>query len=226
MDEAWEWGILWGIAILVTGSMIGIAPTIIDRAPRLGWWCVILSAFPLVVWDVLWVAMTNPPDHLRRSISITIGALAGAAILYGVTELLRAPANAQSGASSAVPSSAPSGGIQQYGPGQQIIAPSGPVYINPAPSTAPSPPVAPDTDHILQGGVIVGKVFGGRPLPSDATTYEFVEITNCNQFNVGEPFFYAGRKLLFISNRKRGVFDTSRPQDGMVRGYVLAKVID
>jgi hypothetical protein len=95
MDEAWGWGILASLATLVAGSMIGVAPTIIDRTPQLGWWCVILAPAPLVVWNIMWIFMTNPPVNLSRTVSIVIGAIAGAVILFGTNEFLRTSAKAQ-----------------------------------------------------------------------------------------------------------------------------------
>ena len=95
MDEAWTWGMVAAIAILITGSMIGVAPSVIDRAPKLGWWLVVVAPLPLVIWDILWVIMVNPPDNTRRALSLIIGALAGAVMLFGVTEMLKRPASAQ-----------------------------------------------------------------------------------------------------------------------------------
>jgi hypothetical protein len=223
MDDAWGWGILSGIAILVTGSMIGIAPSLIDRAPRLGWWCVILSPLPLIIWDVMWILMANPPDSWRRSISLIIGALAGAVILYGVSELLRSPASAQSPSSGPPAIGTPS--VEQNNQGApNFNVPGSGNQFNIYPPAAPPAPA--DQGVITQSGIVVGKVFGARRLPTDATTFEFVEITNCNQFNTAEPFYYGGVKLLLQSNQKRVNLDISRPQDGMIRGYVLAKVIE
>jgi hypothetical protein len=95
MDEAWTWAMVGTIASLVSGSLVSVAPSAINRAPKLGWWLVVLAPLPLVIWDLLWVIMGNPPEHIRRALSLTIGALAGAVMLLGATEMLKRPANAQ-----------------------------------------------------------------------------------------------------------------------------------
>jgi hypothetical protein len=112
MDEAWTWGILATFAVLVTGAMLGFAPGIIDRSAKWGWWLVVVSPLPLLVWNILWVSMTNPPDGTRRSISLVVGAIAGGVILLGVTELLRAqPQQSPSGNGASM--SEPSGPASQ-----------------------------------------------------------------------------------------------------------------
>jgi hypothetical protein len=67
--------------------------------------------------------------------------------------------------------------------GPNITAPGGNFNIFPAPQQ----PV--NTEAIYQAGIVVGKVFGDRRLPNDATTFEFKEITDCAQFNTSVPFF-------------------------------------
>jgi hypothetical protein len=42
----------------------------------------------------------------------------------------------------------------------------------------PVPGASVGSDEIIQAGIIVGKAYGGRRLPSDATMFEFKEITN------------------------------------------------
>jgi hypothetical protein len=39
-----------------------------------------------------------------------------------------------------------------------------------------------DPDAIYQAGVVVGKAFGARRSPTDATSFEFVEVTHVTQF--------------------------------------------
>jgi len=95
MDQAWLWGILAAIAIGITGAMTGIAPSIIDRAPQRGWWLVVLAPVPIILWNILWIIMANPPDNIRRTLSVIIGAIAGAVILLGATEIMKGPAKAQ-----------------------------------------------------------------------------------------------------------------------------------
>jgi hypothetical protein len=87
-----------------------------------------------------------------------------------------------------------------------------------------SPKPAPEPDVIYQAGVIVGKVFGGRRSPTDATMYEFIEIKNVNQLNAQAQFEYDGQMLAILSARSRIGLDLSRSQDGMVYGGVIARV--
>jgi hypothetical protein len=104
--------------------------------------------------------------------------------------------------------------------GPNIIAPGGKFnFYNQPQSQA--------TDGVItQAGVVVGKVFGGRRSPNDATVFEFVEITNANQFNPTQPFQFNGVTLLFQSTRSRVGLNIARPDAGMTYGGVVAKVID
>jgi hypothetical protein len=86
------------------------------------------------------------------------------------------------------------------------------------------PPVASD-DNIYQAGVVVGKVFGGRRSPNDATLFEFQEITHANQFNLGAEFEYQGYILKMISYSGRGGFVPTRPEDGTIVIRLEAKVV-
>jgi hypothetical protein len=96
MDEAWAWALFFAIATLVSGGLISVAPSILERSPQRGWWCLILTPLPLVIWNIMWVIMSNPPDTMRRATSIVIGAIAGALILLAATELMKQPSNSQS----------------------------------------------------------------------------------------------------------------------------------
>jgi hypothetical protein len=57
----------------------------------------------------------------------------------------------------------------------------------PQPPPVPRSQQVPASGDIVQAGVIVGKAFGARRSPNDATTFEFVEITHAQQFNPREP---------------------------------------
>jgi hypothetical protein len=97
MDAAWGWGILFSIVTLVAGGMVGMA--IQMRAERrfsgaLIW--IMGASIPLVLWTLAWANMANPSNGWRRSISVVIGAVAGAVLLGGATELFHSRANAQS----------------------------------------------------------------------------------------------------------------------------------
>ena len=61
-------------------------------------------------------------------------------------------------------------------------------------------------------------------MPSDATKFEFVEITNCSQWNPGLPFFYDGIKLLFVSEQGSAMSVVGRQQDGAIRMEVVAQI--
>jgi hypothetical protein len=110
------------------------------------------------------------------------------------------------------------------------VASPGPNFNFHGPSTnqfnMPAPPAAVEEDSIYQAGVSVGKAFGARRSPSDATIFEFSEITNCGQFNTGAPFTYKGVKLRFVSERNSALMDISRVKDSPIRYGVLARVSD
>jgi hypothetical protein len=91
-----------------------------------------------------------------------------------------------------------------------------------------NPPVqhSPITDDaIYQAGVAVGKVYGGRRTPTDATLFEFQEITNASQFNMSAEFEYQGYTLKTVSVRTHVGFTSLRPQDGAILTGLLAKVV-
>ena len=90
----------------------------------------------------------------------------------------------------------------------------------------PSDAPVQDQASIYQAGIVVGKAFGARRLPNDATTFQFTEITNCPQFNTNAPFTYGGVKLKFVSERDSAMMVMGRQQDSPIRFGVLAKVID
>jgi hypothetical protein len=80
-------------------------------------------------------------------------------------------------------------------------------------------------DAVFQAGAIVGKVYGGRRSPTDATLFEFREIAQAGQFNMNEEFEYDGYVLKAIRINSRTGLNTSRPQDGTILEGVIAKVI-
>lgn len=80
-------------------------------------------------------------------------------------------------------------------------------------------------DVIVQSGAAVGKVFGGRRSPIDATVFEFQEITQAGQFNIDAEFEYQG--LIFKAMDIKSVtgLKSSRPQDGRIIEGMIAKVV-
>jgi len=82
-----------------------------------------------------------------------------------------------------------------------------------------------DPDGIYQARIMVGKAFGARRLPTDATTFEFVKITNCAQFNTASPFYLHDIKLRFVSEKNSAFMIVGRP-DSPIRFGVLAKVVE
>lgn len=151
----------------------------------------------------------------------------GAGLLIGLTEGVRWAALAQHpqvegkpimSDKPSTPANTGTGPIQQSNQSGTNIGQQNNYY-----AAAPNP--LRGSDVISQAGAAVGKVFGGRRSPADATVYEFVEITNANQLNPSAPFAYEGQLLVLKSVRSRVGLDISRPQDGMVYGGVVANVV-
>jgi hypothetical protein len=92
------------------------------------------------------------------------------------------------------------------------------IFVN-SPKTA-----AIDQESIYQGGVIVGKAFGRRS-PTDATIFEFVELTNASRFNPREDFEFQAVRLHFVTAQSRTGMTSSRPEDGTIWEGVIAKVV-
>jgi hypothetical protein len=79
--------------------------------------------------------------------------------------------------------------------------------------------------EIKQAGIVVGKAFGARRSPTDATIFEFEEITNSQQFNYNAPFEYQGHTLRLIHAETITGLNVSRPQDGRIISRVKAKIL-
>jgi hypothetical protein len=92
-----------------------------------------------------------------------------------------------------------------------------------SPSNTPQP-VTPD-DTIYQAGIVVGKAFGARRLPNDATRFEFREITNAAQFNPSAPFTYSGVKMIFEKEDNSAWMVIGRA-DSPIRWGVIARVLE
>jgi hypothetical protein len=89
----------------------------------------------------------------------------------------------------------------------------------------PPPQQRSESSDIIQAGILVGKAYGGRRLPNDATKFEFVEITNCAQLNTAQPFTYNGIRMRFVSEKNSAIIVVGRT-DGPIRFGVLAQVLD
>jgi hypothetical protein len=112
------------------------------------------------------------------------------------------------------------------GPNFKFEGPSNNQFNFNPPTPQPTAPAQPaDTGVIQQAGVEVGKVFGARRSPSDATTFEFAEITNCAQFNTGAPFVYNGVRLQFVTERTSAMMVMGRT-DNPIRFGVIARVLE
>jgi hypothetical protein len=67
-------------------------------------------------------------------------------------------------------------------------------------------------EEIYQAGISVGKVFGGRRSPTNATIFEFQEITQAGQFNLGAEFEYQDYVLKPLHIQTVTGLNISRPQ--------------
>jgi hypothetical protein len=112
--------------------------------------------------------------------------------------------------------------VQQnnQGPGQQFNAPGGSIYVNPLPQTMP------DSGIIQQAGVSVGNAFGARRSPTDATRFEFVEITHAEKLNTAEPIVYQGIKMKITYMKGRSGLDVTRSSEGTILTEVIAKIME
>jgi hypothetical protein len=116
-------------------------------------------------------------------------------------------------------------------PSEQTVTQSGngiiaghDVVINGRVADGKPQPVLSD-DAIYQAGIVVGKVFGARRLPNDATRFEFREITNASQFNTSVPFIFGGVKMIFEKEENSATFVAGR-NDNPIRFGVTARVLD
>ena len=108
----------------------------------------------------------------------------------------------------------------QSGPNLNIPGTGNTINVFPTPLAAPTA-----TSDIFQAGVVVGSAHGGRRLPTNATMFEFVEITNCAQFATNRPFTFEGVRLQFVSEQNSAMMVMGRP-DSPIRFGVLARVLD
>lgn len=102
---------------------------------------------------------------------------------------------------------------------------NGNVTINTISPAQPHKATTNKSDAIYQAGIIVGRAFGARRLPTDATVFEFVEITHASQFNLAESFEYQGLILKVLSVDTKIGLMSSRPEDGTILQKITAKII-
>ncbi len=164
------------------------------------------------------------PIEMRNITLGSLGAALGACVAIWLGYVIagnQAVATPTLGNTNTMPPSATTA-IQQHnqGPGQQFNAPGGNIYVNPTPQQVP------DSGTILQAGAVVGKAFGARRSPNDATRFEFVEITNCDQLNTGSPFTYSGIRMLFVSEKESIMMLVGRQKDSPIRFGVTARVME
>jgi hypothetical protein len=172
--------------------------------------------------SALYLTSEGVPVEVRNIALGSLGAAIGACaaiwlgyVIAGAGATSPPPTGVKSPPAAATP-------IQQnnQGAGQQFNAPSGTINVYP-----PSHQV-PDSGNVTQAGVIVGKAFGARRSPTDATVFEFTEITNCGSLNTDAPFFYDGVNLQFIKERDSVMMLMGRAQDSPIRFGVVAKVLE
>lgn len=80
-------------------------------------------------------------------------------------------------------------------------------------------------DNIRQAGVVVGKAHGGRRMPTDATMFEFVEITRAQGFKLEQPFQFQGVNLRVVRFGTLRQLDVSRVADSPLITSIAARVI-
>jgi hypothetical protein len=216
MDAGWAFGILFGIAAAVPATMIGIHADV-------GWWWVMVSPLPLVVWNVAWLIMAKPKRGLALAISGAVGMTTAAVVVFAIVGMSSSAANAQS-------TGGGSPTIQQNNQGVPNFNVPGShnqfnLYQTPAEKPdAVRPAIEPDA--IYQAGVIVGRAFGARRSPTDATIYTFIEISHADQMNLWAPFSYDGVNMVMRTTESCDGVASDRPSAGKICYNIVAKVLD
>jgi hypothetical protein len=167
------------------------------------------ALFPLGIVCLYWGTLGDQPLSAQRIILGIAGAAVGCCLFLAAGEWMP-PTTAASAqpSQSTQPSPVPSQNNQN---GQNIIIPGSGNNL----TVYPPPPAPSQTGSIYQAGIEVGKVFGARRSPSDATAFEFVEITNANQLNASEEFEFQSH----ILRLQRGWIER------MTYGGVIGKII-
>jgi hypothetical protein len=89
-------GTVWTIASVLTGAIIAIGCLMwTERRISGAWACFAASFFPMVIATIVWTPMSQ--NHFWKiAIPGTVGAIAGAILLIGVTQIIYRTASAQS----------------------------------------------------------------------------------------------------------------------------------
>lgn len=91
--------------------------------------------------------------------------------------------------------------------------------------TPPAPVPVPEDDGIYQAGIVVGKAFGARRLPNDATRFEFREITNAHALNPAVPIQYRTLTLKLEKAESADHGLSGRQHDGTIYTNVVAVIL-
>jgi len=102
---------------------------------------------------------------------------------------------------------------------------NGNVTVNTTIPSQPHKAEARDMDAIYQAGILVGKVYGARRSPTDATVFEFVEITHASQLNTADVIQYQNYSLRILTLDTKIGMMSSRPEDGTIFQKITAKII-
>jgi hypothetical protein len=162
----------WGYTIMVT-------PGGSTRAARILFW---ITAMGFGSLGAVWAANQEHLTPVNLSIAAIIGATAAVGLAWVLSQLEH-PVMAQD---KEAPVKSETTQSNQSGPNISISGSGNRLVINPTPQQPRGEEV------IYQAGIVVGRVFGGRRSPTDATLFEFQEITQAGQFNTNAEFEYQG----------------------------------
>ena len=191
-----------------------------DRNYRASWGWFFWAISPGLLSALYLTSDPGVSVELRNVVLGSLGAAGGMCAAIWLGYLIQGePAGAQSTPGTS-PSTVPSVQQNNQGPGQQFNAPGGSIYVNPLPQTMP------DSGIIQQAGASVGNAFGARRSPTDATRFEFVEITHAEKLNTAEPIVYQGIKMKITYMKGRSGLDVTRSSEGTILTEVIAKIME
>jgi hypothetical protein len=216
----------FGIFFAIFSLLVTIGLTIYTTHKpnfRIIHWCSYGSAFCVLLIAMKWDSTTDLSPSMRVFLLSVVGALTFVFLSEALRWISTKEYSHQTAEARAPEKQKIANTINQSGNNSGQIANS---IVNLTVNTATNPhSPAHDIDHIYQAGAIVGKVFGARRSPTDATIYEFVEITQAGQFNLAEQFAYKEFILAAQSAESVTGVDSSRPQDGKIIKKMVAKII-